>query len=154
MDQSSLALSLVDCCCAGPMWEQQNFYIIRGLRKYGYDEDADGLKAVTLATVRTYYERWGAVFEFYDALNTTDPTQCLRKPSIADSGHCKPGVMGVHGKCGTGGASALLQFHFLPLRTSLPFCAYLRKRSDRVSPGIRDYNFCAGLALLWLRGGE
>ena len=104
------------------MWEQQNFYLIRGLRKYGFNEEADALKATTLAVVRHYWERWGSVFEFYDALNTTDPTQCLRKPSKADSGPCKKGVMGVPGKCGSG--------------------------------GIRDYNFCAGLALLWLRGGE
>jgi len=106
----------------GPMWEQQNFYVIRGLRKYGRNQEADALKAVTLEVVRHYYEQWGAVFEFYDAKNTTDPTQCLRKPSVADSGPCKRGVIGVAGKCGSG--------------------------------GIRDYNFCAGLALLWLRGGE
>ena len=59
------------------MWEQQNFYLIRGLRKYGYDKEADALKAVTLEVVRHYYEQWGAVFEFYDALNTTDPTQVI-----------------------------------------------------------------------------
>jgi hypothetical protein len=57
-----------------------------------------------------------------DALNTTDPTQTLRKPAKADAGPCKQGVMGLQGHCGSG--------------------------------GIRDYNFCAGIALLWLRGGE
>jgi hypothetical protein len=72
--------------------------------------------------VRQYYEKWGTVFEFYDALNTTDPTQTLRKPAVQDTGACQPGVMGLAGKCGPG--------------------------------GIREYNFCAGLALLWLRGGE
>ena len=35
----------------GPMWEQQNFYLIRGLRKYGFNEEADALKAKTLAVV-------------------------------------------------------------------------------------------------------
>ena len=64
----------------GPMWQQQNFYIIRGLRMHGYGAEADALKAVSLAVVRNYYEKWGTVFEFYDALNTTDPTQTLRKP--------------------------------------------------------------------------
>ena len=59
---------------------------------------------------------------YYDALNTTDPTQTLRKPKVQDSGGCVPGIDGVKGQCGPG--------------------------------GIRDYNFCAGLALLWLRGGE
>ena len=106
----------------GPMWEQQNFYIIRGLRQYGYDKLADKLKAVTLATVRTYYERWGVVFEYYDALNTTDPVQTLRKPRKQDAGRCLSGIEGPAGHCGVG--------------------------------GIREYNFCAGLALLWLRGGE
>ena len=27
------------------MWEQQNLYIIRGLRMYGYDKEADALKS-------------------------------------------------------------------------------------------------------------
>ena len=106
----------------GPMWQQQNVYIIRGLRLYGYDKDADELKAISLKVVRDYYEKWGTVFEFYDALNTTDPTQTLRKPSHRDVGKCTPGVMGLEGHCGAG--------------------------------GIRDYNFCAGIALLWHRGGE
>ena len=59
---------------------------------------------------------------YYDALNTTDPTQTLRKPKKQDSGKCIPGIPGPPGHCGVG--------------------------------GIREYNFCAGLALLWLRGGE
>ncbi len=62
----------------GPMWEQQNYYIIRGLRLYGYNEMADNLKALSLAAVRTYYDKWGTVFEYYDALNTTDPYVCVR----------------------------------------------------------------------------
>ena len=48
----------------GPMWEQQNLYIIRGLRKYNYDAEADALKRVSLGVVRHYYEQWGTVFEF------------------------------------------------------------------------------------------
>jgi hypothetical protein len=106
----------------GPMWQQQNVYIIRGLRLYGYDQLADELKAISLQVVRHYYEKWGVVFEYYDALNTTDPTQTLRKPHTRDLGQCTPGVMGLENRCGPG--------------------------------GIRDYNFCAALALLWLRGGE
>ena len=97
-------------------------YIIRGLRLYGYGKEADDLKAVSLQTVRDYYEKWGTVFEYYDALNTTDPTQTLRKPRVQDAGKCVPGIAGVKGECGAG--------------------------------GIREYNFCARLALLWLRGGE
>ena len=62
------------------MWEQQNLYIIRGLRMYGYDKEADELKAVSLKVVRDYYEKWGTVFEYYDAVDKTDPTQTLRKP--------------------------------------------------------------------------
>ena len=106
----------------GPMWLQQNFYIIRGLRKDGYHAEADRLKAESLSTVRGYYQKWGVVFEFYDALNLTDPTQTLRKPRKADAGPCKPGIPGLAGHCGPG--------------------------------GIRDYNFCGGLTLMWLRGGE
>ena len=43
----------------GPMWEQQNFYLIRGLRLYGYHALADALKAKSLRVVRDYYEKWG-----------------------------------------------------------------------------------------------
>ena len=88
----------------------------------GKQKRADELKAISLKVVRDYYEKWGTVFEFYDALNTTDPTQTLRKPPYRDIGKCTPGVAGLAGHCGAG--------------------------------GIRDYNFCAGIALLWLRGGE
>ena len=65
-----------------------------------------------------------AVFEFYDALNTTDPTQTLRKNHKQDTGKCidTPGVQGLKGHCGPG--------------------------------GIREYNFCAALALRWQLGGE
>jgi hypothetical protein len=62
------------------------------------------------------YEKWGVVFEFYDALNTTDPTQTLRKPAKRDQGACTPDVEGPTGHCGIG--------------------------------GIREYNFCAGIALM------
>ena len=62
------------------------------------------------------------MFEYYDALNTTDPTQTLRKPPHQDQGECVPGVMGLQGHCGSG--------------------------------GIREYNFCAGIALLWLASAE
>jgi hypothetical protein len=106
----------------GPMWEQQNFYLIRGLRMHGYGALADKLKALSLGVVRKYYEQWGTVFEYYDAVDKTDPTQTLRKPHTQDVGPCVPGVKGEAGHCGVG--------------------------------GIREYNFCAGLALLWLRGGE
>ena len=64
------------------------------------------------------YEKWGVVFEFYDALNTTDPTQTLRKPAKRDDGACTPGIEGPAGHCGIG--------------------------------GIREYNFCAGIALMFV----
>jgi hypothetical protein len=34
------------------MWEQQNFYLIRGLRMHGYGALADKLKALSLGVVR------------------------------------------------------------------------------------------------------
>ena len=33
------------------------------------------LKAKSIQIVRQYYEKWGVVFEFYDATDVTDPTQ-------------------------------------------------------------------------------
>jgi len=106
----------------GPMWIQQNFYVIRGLHVNGYHTEAKELKAKSIGVVRDYYEKWGTVFEFYDATNITDPTQTLRKPKVQDTGDCIRGVKGLAGHCGPG--------------------------------GIREYNFCAGLVLRWLRGGE
>ncbi len=79
------------------MWLMQNFYAIRGLRKQGFSAEADRLKAASLETVQIYYEKWGVVFEYYDALNETDPTQTLRKPRVADAGNCTPGVPGLPG---------------------------------------------------------
>ena len=99
------------------MWEQQNFYLIRGLRMYGYDAEADELKRLSLGVVRKYYEKWGTVFEFYDALDTTDPTQVehlvkrVNPPSTmnywrADSAKtAHQGRRGVHPRgAGAGGA--------------------------------------------------
>jgi len=36
----------------GPMWTMQNFYVILGLRKYGYHKEADELRAASLGVVR------------------------------------------------------------------------------------------------------
>lgn len=87
----------------GPMWAMQNFYVIRGLRRAGYGAEADALKAASLRVVRRYYERYGAVFEYYDSLDATDPRQTLRKPAKADAGACRAGVAGPAGHCGPGG---------------------------------------------------
>jgi len=106
----------------GPMWLQQNFYVIRGLTLQGYHDEAAELKAKSISIVREYYEKWGVVFEFYDATDVTDPTQTLRKPKKQDTGDCVVGVKGLAGHCGIG--------------------------------GLREYNFCAGLVLRWLRGGH
>ena len=106
----------------GPMWLQQNFYVIRGLELQGYHSEAAELKAKSIGIVREYYEKWGVVFEFYDATDVTDPTQTLRKPKKQDTGDCIAGVKGLAGHCGIG--------------------------------GLREYNFCAGLVLRWLRGGD
>jgi neutral trehalase len=67
----------------GPMWEQQNLYIIRGLRKYGFDTEADELKRVSLEVVKHYYEQWGSVFEFCESFLVNVATGCCTVV-----GHC------------------------------------------------------------------
>ena len=50
----------------GAVWLNFNYMVIKGLRNYGFDEEADELREKTLAAVLHWFEETGAVFEFYD----------------------------------------------------------------------------------------
>ena len=63
----------------GCSWLNINYFIILGLRKYGYDELAEELRARTLKTVLRWYEETGNVFEFYDADDKVNPFFLKRK---------------------------------------------------------------------------
>ena len=63
----------------GCSWLNINYFIILGLRKYGYYEIAEELRTRTLNTVLEWYEKTGNIFEFYDADNKVCPFHLKRK---------------------------------------------------------------------------
>ena len=63
----------------GCSWLNINYFIILGLRKYGYSEIAEELRRRTLNTVLEWYEKTGNIFEFYDADNQVNPFYLKRK---------------------------------------------------------------------------
>ena len=71
----------------GGVWLNLNYFIIRGLQDYGYNEIADELREKTLATIWKWYKKTGTIFEFYDPLDQTIPYRCERKgvqPRVPD----------------------------------------------------------------------
>ncbi len=63
----------------GPTWLNLNYFIIIGLRRHGEHELAQWLADKTLQHVAKYYERYGVLFEFYDARDEVPPPLCDRK---------------------------------------------------------------------------
>ena len=63
----------------GCSWLNINYFLILGLRKYGYSEVAEELRRRTLKTVLHWYEETGNIFEFYDADNKVNPFFLKRK---------------------------------------------------------------------------
>jgi glycogen debranching enzyme len=63
----------------GCSWLNINYFIILGLRKYGYADIAEELRARTLASVSKWYKETGNIFEFYDADNKVNPFHLKRK---------------------------------------------------------------------------
>lgn len=63
----------------GAAWLNLNYFVIKGLKKYGYDDIAEELKTKTLETVNKWYKKTGAIFEFYDSNDEVIPYRCDRK---------------------------------------------------------------------------
>ena len=63
----------------GPMWINTNYFVIRGLQKYGQDELASKILKSTLASVEKWYRDTGVFYEFYDATGKADPRTLMRK---------------------------------------------------------------------------
>ncbi len=63
----------------GCSWLNINYFLILGLRKYGYIEIAEELRRRTLASVYKWYEKTGTIFEFYDADDKICPFHLKRK---------------------------------------------------------------------------
>ncbi len=63
----------------GGVWLNLNYFIIKGLYKYGYCELAEELKTKTLEAVNKWYKKTGVIYEFFDSRNEIYPYQCERK---------------------------------------------------------------------------
>ncbi len=69
----------------GCSWLNINYFIILGLRKYGYTEIAEELRRRVLDSVNKWYEKTGTVFEFYDADDKISPFYLKRKGECLDT---------------------------------------------------------------------
>ncbi|MGG1550164.1 amylo-alpha-1,6-glucosidase [Paenibacillus ferrarius] len=63
----------------GPVWISTNYLVITGLRKQGKEEEANKLAERTITAVQIWYERYGVIFEYFDAEDKTPPPACSRK---------------------------------------------------------------------------
>ena len=63
----------------GCSWLNINYFLILGLRKYGYMEIAEELRKRTLDSVYKWYQETGNIFEFYDTDNHICPFHLKRK---------------------------------------------------------------------------
>ena len=63
----------------GCSWLNINYFLILGLRKYGYMDVAEELRRRTLDAVNQWYQETGNIFEFYDADNKICPFRLKRK---------------------------------------------------------------------------
>ncbi len=63
----------------GGVWLNLNYFIIIGLKNYGYDDIANELKEKTLQMVYKWYQKTGTVSEFYDPTDKVPPYMCDRK---------------------------------------------------------------------------
>lgn len=71
----------------GATWLNVNYFIIKGLRNYGYEDIAKELQEKTLKTVNKWYKKTGCIFEFYDSKDEVPPFLCDRKgkqPKVPD----------------------------------------------------------------------
>ena len=63
----------------GATWINLNVLVIQGLRLHQHHAEGDWLADLTISHVAKYYERYGVLFEFFDAKDERPPTQCDRK---------------------------------------------------------------------------
>lgn len=63
----------------GGVWLNLNYFVIKGLMDYGYNDLAETLKDKTLETVNKWYKKTGSIYEFYDPEDMVAPYLCERK---------------------------------------------------------------------------
>ena len=71
----------------GGVWLNFNYFIIKGLRQYGFDALADEIKEKTLESVIKFFNESGNIYEFYDPEDRVLPLKMNRKglqPPVPD----------------------------------------------------------------------
>lgn len=63
----------------GPTWINFNYFVIEGLRRYGFKEMAAELKRETMAEIARWYQSDGVIYEFYDSERNVSPIKLHRK---------------------------------------------------------------------------
>jgi len=63
----------------GGTWLNTNYFVIKGLKNYGYNQLAEELKEKTLASVNKWFSKTGNIFEFYDPDGDIIPFALKRK---------------------------------------------------------------------------
>ncbi|MDQ8194764.1 trehalase family glycosidase [Coraliomargarita sp. SDUM461004] len=63
----------------GPTWININWMIARGLRRYGYNTEAEMIRTKTLAEIERTCKKWGTFFEYFDDKLEVEPPALLRK---------------------------------------------------------------------------
>jgi len=79
--------SIATCCekyyskdmWRGPVWVNINWLLVYGLRRYGFNAEADILTKRTMDELEKMYLKYGVFFEFYDDRGEVDPPKLLRK---------------------------------------------------------------------------
>ncbi len=66
----------------GCSWLNIDYFLILGLRRYGYIKEAEELRRRILNVVNQWFEETGNVFEFYDADNKISPFMLIRKDKV------------------------------------------------------------------------
>lgn len=63
----------------GPIWLNYNYFIIKGLRNYGFFDLAEDIRKKTIKEVERWYRKEGTIFEFYDPFRKRSPKRMPRK---------------------------------------------------------------------------
>jgi len=67
----------------GPTWANVSYLVYRGLKRYGFAQDAARLKEGLLAGIQRWYEAEGCLWEFFDCLDITSPRDLDRKQRLS-----------------------------------------------------------------------
>jgi hypothetical protein len=66
----------------GPTWINYNWMIIRGLRRYDFDDVADEIETRSIGEISKWRSKRSSIYEFYDPLGKRSPQDLKRKGRI------------------------------------------------------------------------